>query len=425
MTKIFNKETNEKVKINENKIKDPIIPNNTLYNILRGVICFLTLLVSLAYLIFGCSYTLKYKTFIFENNNSEITEGTLKGLNGEFISWHAVIPISLVSRNVSILCFISFITIGVYLLIFAMYTACKKYKFIQPWYFVVMGIFTFIGGIISIFISSKFYSVRIMTMLPDCPIQSVVSYDCSNALANDDIFAYDLCKTVEFFCVSESASMYRFYIQSIVIAALSFILCFLAFVYSIILHKLKIKYLKESSRINENKACKSNEDIEMSNINLNSICIHEPRKPSSAIVPYGFFNSSGVVSPSGIITLPNSPASGPAICMSPMLMNHGSQSKFINIPAGIVVTTTTSCKGASMNNSNPFKSHKFVHDSNINMTPTPLLSNNTGGTIQNSNCIQEHQIRNNTISPTHPTNMQCDHCQNPNNLHNHSWNHYY
>lgn len=231
-----------------------IIPNTAPYKFMRGFMCFIIVSLSMLYLVFSCSFAIKYKPLVFDNILTETIKGTIKGSNGEYIQWIATIPTGLVSRTVAIICVVMFLVFGVYTMIFSFYMACKKYKFIQPWHFMLLSAMSCVGGLISIFLSNKFGVVEEFTRKEDCLIQSVVSSDCSIAIGNNEIYAYDLCKAVESFCLDENASMSRYYIKAIIVAVISFAVSVLSFVYGIILLRLKMKYTKKSTLLNEKNA---------------------------------------------------------------------------------------------------------------------------------------------------------------------------
>ncbi|KAJ1614233.1 transmembrane domain-containing protein [Cryptosporidium canis] len=323
---------------NPNDSRISIIPNTTPYKFMRGFMCFVIVSLSMLYLVFSCSFAIKYKPLVFDNILTETIKGTIKGSNGEYIQWIATIPTGLVSRTVAIICVVMFLVFGVYTMIFSFYTACKKYKFIQPWHFMLLAAMSCVGGLISIFLSNKFGLVEEFTGKEDCLIQSVVSNDCSTAIGNNEIYAYDLCKAVESFCLDENSAMYRFYIKAIIVAVVSFLVSLLSFVYGIILLKLKMKYTKKSALLEEkNKVC-----TEMSN--TTGICLYE-NKCDSGRGPHGSNMIETACSTADHTNVMNSTKTNvycqnitDDACKAVQPYQGGVNA----IPMGIVVTTTTS-----------------------------------------------------------------------------------
>lgn len=311
--------------------KITIIPNTTVYKVLRTFICFLLFSLSVIYLIFSCSYAVEYRPLIFDNVLTETIKGTIKGTNGEYIQWIATIPTGLISRTVSIICVVMFLIFGVYTFIFSFYTICKKYRFIQPWYFILLSTTSCVGGLISIFLSSKFDAVREFTGLEDCPIQSIVSNDCSIALANDEIYAYDLCKAIESFCISEHSSMSGYYIKSIVVAVFSFFFTFVGFAYGIILLRLKIKYSKKLALINEKNGISEAIKADAELGNHKSICQYDSKNLATGDLKS---KDSAICS-----TKPNTLYCQNSAESENALTAFGQELK--PLPMGIVVTTTT------------------------------------------------------------------------------------
>ncbi|OII70823.1 uncharacterized protein cubi_00968 [Cryptosporidium ubiquitum] len=329
---------------NLNDSKITIIPNTAPYKFMRGFMCFIIVSLSMLYLIFSCSFAIKYRPMVFDNILTETIKGTIKGSNGEYIQWIATIPTGLVTRTVAIICVVMFLVFGVYTMLFSFYTACKKYKFIQPWHFMLLSAMSCIGGLISIFLSNKFKAVEEFTHREDCLLQSVVSNDCSVAIGNDEIYAYDLCKAVESFCLDENASMSGYYTKAIIVAVVSFLVAVLSFVYGIILLKLKMKYTKKLTLINEKVeiAEKTKCNLEMSD--ALSTCQLE-NKGESGIDSYQKNQLDTASSTAENTNVMNSTKTN-VYCQN---MNNDScktiqpyQNGIKTVPMGIVVTTTTS-----------------------------------------------------------------------------------
>ncbi|KAH8585045.1 uncharacterized protein ELE39_000996 [Cryptosporidium sp. chipmunk genotype I] len=327
---------------NSNESKISIIPNTAPYKFVRGFMCFIIVSLSMLYLIFSCSFAIKYRPLVFDNILTETIKGTIKGSNGEYIQWIATIPTGLVSRTVSIICVVMFLVFGAYTMLFSFYTACKKYKFIQPWHFMLLSAMSCVGGLISIFLSNKFGVVEEFTRKEDCLLQSVVSNDCSVAIGNNEIYAYDLCKAVESFCLDENASMSRYYTKAIIVAVISFVVSVLSFVYGIILLKLKMKYSKKLALMSEKNAIseKTKSNLEMSN--SLSICQFEN---DNSGMNYQKNQSGTVCSTADNTNVMNSTKTN-VYCQN---MTNDTctaiqpyQNEIRNIPMGIVVTTTTS-----------------------------------------------------------------------------------
>ncbi|KAL3128974.1 transmembrane domain-containing protein [Cryptosporidium hominis] len=345
---------NNMPKQNHNESKISIIPNTAPYKFMRGLMCFLTVSLSMLYLIFSCSFAIKYRPLVFDNILTETIKGTIKGSNGEYIQWIATIPTGLVSRTVAIICVVMFLIFGVYTMLFSFYTACKKYKFIQPWHFMLLSAMSCVGGLISIFLSNKFAVVEEFTHKKDCLLQSVVSNDCSVAIGNDEIYAYDICKAVESFCLDENASMSRYYTKAIIVAVVSFIVSVLSFAYGIVLLKLKMKYSKKLALINEKNAIseKTKLDLEMSN--SSSICQYD--KDNSGIncqnnqagTGYSTADNTNVVNSTKTNVYYPNMSNDSCKAIQPY------QNEMRSIPMGIVVTTTTSkqCHIAAHRNAN-------------------------------------------------------------------------
>ncbi|KAH7649511.1 hypothetical protein FG379_001137 [Cryptosporidium bovis] len=331
--KMNNSDINANIGSNIRNDKDTrvtIIPNTTIYKVLRAFICFTLFSLSILYLIFSCLYAVEYRPLIFDNILTETIKGTIKGTNGEYIQWIATIPTGLVSRTVSIICVVMFLIFGVYTFIFSFYTICKKYRFIQPWYFILLSTISSVGGLISIFLSNKFDVVRELTGLEDCPIQSVVSNDCSMALASDEIYAYDLCKAVESFCSNEHSSISGYYTKSIIVAVFSFFVTFVGFAYGIILLRLKIRYSKKLALSEKNGVFDpAKTQIELSN--QKQICQHENKGFASEDLKSGSSANSS--------TRPHTLYCQNSVGSSKMIGNFKHDLK--PLPMGIMVTTTT------------------------------------------------------------------------------------
>ncbi|KAF7459180.1 putative integral membrane protein [Cryptosporidium felis] len=310
-----------------------IIPNTIAYKFMRGFICFMLVSLSMLYLIFSCSFAIKYKPLVFDNVLTETIKGTIKGANGEFIEWIATIPTGLVSRTVAIICVVMYLIFGVYTLLFSFYTACKKYKFIQPWYFLLLSAMSCVGGLISIFLSNKFEVVKTFTGREDCLLQSLVSNDCSIAIENNEIFAYDLCKAVESFCLDEHSYMSGYYVKSIVVAVISFIMAILSFVYGIILLRLNMRYSKRLAILNEKNRMASN--MEMT---TQQSCDNEGKGHAKDLAESkdSTRENTNVTNSAKTVICQNSLNNPSCKAIQP----H--QNDFKAIPMGIVLTTTTS-----------------------------------------------------------------------------------
>ncbi|KAH8739166.1 hypothetical protein FG386_001033 [Cryptosporidium ryanae] len=409
--KVHNSEINGNAVSHIKNTKDKkmtIIPNTTIYKILRAFICFTLFSLSILYLIFSCSYAVEYRPLIFDNILTETIKGTIKGTNGEYIQWIATIPTGLVSRTVSIICVVMFLIFGVYTFIFSFYTICKKYRFIQPWYFILLSTISCVGGLISIFLSNKFDIVREFTGLEDCPIQSIVSNDCSTALSNDEIYAYDLCKAVESFCINEHSSMSGYYTKSIIVSVFSFFVTFIGFAYGILLLKLKIKYSKKLALSEKNGIFDSTKtQIELSNQK------HGDQYENKDIVSNDLKSKSSANSS----TKPNTLYCQNSIESNKMIGSFKNELK--PLPMGIVVTTTTTkqCHGPHSQN---VEIPQFINRDDQAIGCVNSLKNNSSGCLNSAHNNGSFNFVHNHHHHGYHHHHHHHHAHNPNHIYKHN-----